>query len=73
MLDVAGYLALFVDLQRHVDRLFLNNAVACAGRAVFTEELESNVGNYREDGSNSNNNRGRRNWALTMFRSSKNG
>ncbi len=53
--------------------LFPNNAIDCAGRAVFAEELESNVDNYGEDGSNSNNNGGRGNRALTMFRSSENG
>ncbi len=39
---------------------------------MFTEELESNVDNYKEGGSNSNNNGGRGNWVLTMFTSSKN-
>jgi hypothetical protein len=68
MLDMAGYLALSIDLQRHVSRLFLNNVMDCAGRAVFTGELESNMDHYGEDSSNSNNNGGRGNWALTMFR-----
>ncbi len=72
MLDMAGYSALSVDLQQHMVRLFPNDAFNPAEREVFTEELESNVGNYVEDGSNSNNNGGRGNWVLMMFRSSKN-
>ncbi len=68
MLDMAGYLALSIDLQQHVGRLFPNDGINCAERAVFTGELESNMDNYGEDSSNSNNNGGRGNRALTMFR-----
>jgi hypothetical protein len=64
---------LSVDLQWHIGRLFPNNAIHCAGKAVFAEELESNVDNYGEDGSNSNKYGGRSNQALTMFRLAKNG
>lgn len=39
-LDVAGYAALTVDLRRHVGRLFPNELVDRAGRAVYAEELE---------------------------------
>ena len=38
-LDLAGYGALTVDLKRHVGRLFPNDLVDRAGRAVFAEEL----------------------------------
>ena len=50
-----------IDLQRQLGRLFLNNAVDHTGRAVFAEELESNIDNYGENGSNNNNNGGRGN------------
>mmetsp|Transcript_7450 Transcript_7450/g.16893 ORF Transcript_7450/g.16893 Transcript_7450/m.16893 type:complete len:897 (-) Transcript_7450:182-2872(-) len=40
-LDVAGYGALTVDLKRHVGRLFPNELVDRAGRAVYAEELEA--------------------------------
>lgn len=43
-LDVAGYSALSVDLRRHVGRLFPNDAVDRAGRAVYAEELEDDGG-----------------------------
>ncbi|EJK49369.1 hypothetical protein THAOC_31757 [Thalassiosira oceanica] len=39
-LDVAGYSALAVDLRRHVGRLFPNELVDRAGRAVYAEELD---------------------------------
>ena len=39
-LDVGGYAALTVDLKRHVARLFPNELVDRAGRAVYAEELE---------------------------------
>ena len=42
-LNLAGYLALSVDLQWLVGRLFPNDAVNKAGRAVFSKELESYV------------------------------
>jgi hypothetical protein len=42
-LNLAGYLALSVDLQWLVGRLFPNDAVNKAGRAVFAKDLESNV------------------------------
>mmetsp|Transcript_7461 Transcript_7461/g.12306 ORF Transcript_7461/g.12306 Transcript_7461/m.12306 type:complete len:851 (-) Transcript_7461:158-2710(-) len=39
-LDVSGYSALTVDLKRHVGRLFPNELVDRAGRAVYAEDLE---------------------------------
>jgi hypothetical protein len=42
-LDVAGYSALAVDLKRHVGRLFPNDLVDRAGRAVYAEELEASL------------------------------
>ncbi len=44
-LDVAGYSALAVDLKRHVGRLFPNDLVDRAGRAVYAEELEASLSN----------------------------
>ena len=44
-LDVAGYSALAVDLKRHVGRLFPNDLVDRAGRAVYAEELEASQSN----------------------------
>lgn len=43
-LDVAGYGALTVDLKRHVGRLFPNELVDRAGRAVYAEELDAGNG-----------------------------
>ena len=63
-LDVAGYSALSVDLRRHVGRLFPNDAVDRAGRAVYAEELE-------DDGGGGGGGGGGR--ALTMIGLSENG
>jgi len=40
-LDVAGYGAMTVSLKQHVSRLFPNELVDRAGRAVYAEELEA--------------------------------
>ena len=40
-IDVAGYGALTVDLKRHVGRLFPNDLVDRAGRAVYAEDLDA--------------------------------
>ena len=55
-LDVAGYSALAVDLKRHVGRLFPNDLVDRAGRAVYAEELEasSSLSNNNNGNVNSN-------------------
>jgi cell division control protein 45 len=53
-LDVSGYSALTVDLKRHVGRLFPNELVDRAGRAVYAEDLERGfdvLGGGGEDGS----------------------
>ncbi|KAL3817162.1 hypothetical protein ACHAXA_006162 [Cyclostephanos tholiformis] len=71
-LDVAGYSALSIDLRRHVGRLFPNDAIDRAERAVYAEELESNADNYGEDG-NSYNSGGGGNRALTKIGLSENG
>lgn len=44
-LDVSGYSALTVDLKRHVGRLFPNELVDRAGRAVYAEDLERGFNN----------------------------
>mmetsp|Transcript_28831 Transcript_28831/g.61174 ORF Transcript_28831/g.61174 Transcript_28831/m.61174 type:complete len:917 (+) Transcript_28831:232-2982(+) len=51
-LDVAGYSALCVDLKRHVSRLFPNELVDRANRAIYAEELEEGTfgGSHRTNG-----------------------
>jgi cell division control protein 45 len=46
-LDVAGYSALSINMKQHVGRLFPNDVIDRAGRAVYAEELETTT-TYQE-------------------------
>lgn len=66
-LDVAGYSALSINMKQHVGRLFPNDVIDRAGRAVYAEELETT---YQEQGLYTSNNGG---GALTRIGLSENG
>lgn len=65
-LDVAGYSALSINMKQNVGRLFPNDVIDRAGRAVYAEELETT---YYQDTNTSNNGGG----ALTRIGLSENG
>ena len=68
-LDVAGYSALSINMKQHVGRLFPNDVIDRAGRAVYAEELETT---YQEQGLYTSNN-GDGGGALTRIGLSENG